>query len=46
MARQSIFGMEKLFSLIQNVHTASGTHLASYSTFTEFLSSEGKATGE
>jgi len=27
--------MRKLFPLIQNVHTASGTHLASYSGFTE-----------
>jgi len=46
MARQSIFGMGTLFSLIQNVHTASVTHLTSYSTFTEFHSSVGKAAGE
>jgi hypothetical protein len=38
--------MEKLFSLIQNIHTASATHLASYSWFTEVRSSEGKAAGK
>jgi len=34
--------MEKLFSLIRNVHTASGTHLASYSKFTEVPSPKEK----
>jgi len=38
--------MGKLFYLVQNVHTASGTHLASYSRSTEVPSSEGKAAGE